>query len=85
MLKYDVDIPVNGRKGRYIGGRYVDAIKEFYESGAPTAEFVPECVRIVNNMNLDASGLYNAARRSGLPVRIVQRKYRLFLIRTDKE
>lgn len=66
-----------GQRGQ---GKWVAIVNEFVASDMQVAE--------VTELDVDLSGAYNGMRsmvsRHGLPVRVVRRKNRLFLVRTEE-
>lgn len=61
----------------------LETIEYFYQMNNQYAEIVLSSDEQKFRMGSIMSSLRNAARRSGLPVRVVQRGKKIFLIRTD--
>lgn len=58
-------------------------IENFYKMNNQYAEIVLSSDEQKFRMDSIKSSLHNAARRSGLPVKVAQRGKKIFLIRTD--
>jgi len=76
-------VKVNGADvgiGQMGQGKWVAIVNEFIASDMQVAE--------VTELDVDLNGAYNGMRsmvsRHGLPVRVVRRKNRLFLVRTEE-
>lgn len=61
----------------------LEAIENFYQINNQYAEIVLSSDEQKFRMDSIKSSLHNAARRSGLPVKVAQRGKKIFLIRTD--
>lgn len=68
-------------KHKEIGGRAINEIKAFMESGLPCAEYIiPEGRTLQKEHNI----FYVAIRRHNYPVKLVVRKNRLFFAKKEE-
>lgn len=71
----------HARKKKY--SKRLETIEYFYQMNNQYAEIVLSSDEQKFRTDSIKSSLHNAARRSGLPVKVAQRGKKIFLIRTD--